>query len=162
MALEKSETEQHLSLEENKIINKDIEQIGIDFGTFCGSVAFVGYSISDLAFAIAEWWKAAYPIIEQVANVTGALTGTAAIVSAPFIFIKWARGKLQRTPEINEFAWIQSILWREEWSASSLAYELSISGDDAKQMLKGFGFAWDPKKMMYIATEHTQKLREIR
>lgn len=112
-------------------------------------------------FDICAWWVQAYPIIEQIAAVTGAITGVAAITSASLAFTKWMRNKLQEKENEDEYTWVKFILSKEEWSVSALSGKLDLSEDEAKRMLKGFGYKWNPQKMLYESTENTQKLRNI-
>jgi len=107
---------------------------------------------------IADWWAKAYPIIEQIANVTGAATGIAAIISAPFVFIKWIRNKSKSTKANEEYEWIQGIIHNDSWNISILSEKLSIPEDQTKNLLKGLGYIWDPHKLLYTATEYTKKL----
>lgn len=111
---------------------------------------------------IQYWWTQAYPIIDQIATVTGAITGMAAVATAPIVFIDWLHNKLRQKQEVNELFWIKLILSEEEWNPSILAQELDLSEDEAKRILKGFGYTWDPKKMLYVSTDATKKLRSIR
>lgn len=111
---------------------------------------------------IKAWWEQAYPIIEQIATVTGAITGVAAITATPLAFIKWIRNKLQEKQEKNEYKWIKLILNEDEWNVSVLSQKLELSENETKKILKGFGYMWNAKKMLYIATENTHKLRNIR
>jgi len=110
---------------------------------------------------IASWWGQAYPIIEQIAGATGAVTGVVAITSAPFIFVKWVRKMLQLKNKIIEYPLIQYVLSKDTWNVSELSETLSISNKQAKDLLKGFGFVWNAHKMLYISTENTEKLRAI-
>ena len=110
---------------------------------------------------IKEWWAQAYPIIEQIATVTGAITGVATIAVTPAAFVKWVRNKLQAQKKNKEYNWIQYILSKDEWNISILCQKLELTDTEAKKLLKGFGYVWDAKKMLYIATENTHKLRDI-
>ena len=120
------------------------------------------YTISDYTY-IAEWRAIAYPILEQIANVIGALTGIAAVGYSPYQFIKWVRGraKKRKLSSRAELKMVETLLEKNEWNASQLAETLFISKDEAKYLLKGFGYIWDPKKMLYIAIENTTELSDI-
>jgi len=120
----------------------------------------LGYMLGEID--IADWWAQAYPIIAQIADVAGAVTGVAAIASAPFVFIKWIRSKCQKAEKTAEYTLIQKILSGDSWNVSLLSQELSLSEDDTKKLLKGFGYEWNRNKMLYIATEKTEKLRNIK
>jgi len=120
---------------------------------------------------IADGWANAYPVIEQIANVTTALIGVATVTSAPFLFVKWIRSKNinKEKDKYNpwergnkEYAWVYNILRNDNWNVSLLSQELSISEEETKKLLKGFGYVWDSHKMLYIATENTEKLRNIK
>lgn len=110
---------------------------------------------------IADWWAKAYPIISQIADVAGALTGVAAIFASPFYLIKWIRNKI-REKSIDEHTWIQECIAHDTWNASELASILSITVEQSKSLLKGFGYKWDNHKMLYVATETTEKLRNVK
>lgn len=114
------------------------------------------------SFDIKEWWEQAYPIIEHISTITGAITGVAAITTAPIAFINWMRSRLQKNRNKSEHDWIKSILEKDEWNVSLLAEKLKLSEGDTKQLLKGFGYIWDANQMMYVATESTCKLRAIK
>lgn len=124
----------------------------------CTSPPFFDFIVN---FDICAWWNQAYPIITQIATVTGAVTGTVGIATASRNFIKWVRSKLQENRNIDEYAWIRLILSEEEWSTSVLSIKLDLSKDEAKRILKGFGYKWNSSKMLYVSTEDTQKLRNI-
>ncbi len=111
---------------------------------------------------IKAWWEQAYPIIEQIATVTGAITGITAIAATPLAFIKWVRSKLQSRHKNEEYKWIKFILNREEWNVSVLSQKLELTETEVKKILKGFGYVWDAKKMLYVATDNTHKLRDIK
>jgi len=118
----------------------------------------LGFILVDID--IANWWANAYPVIEQIANVTGAVTGIAAITSAAFLFIKWIRSK--NITKEKEYTWIQNILRNDSWNVSLLSQELSMTEEETKKLLKGFGYVWDSHRMLYIATENTEKLRNVK
>jgi len=128
-----------------------------------GGGAVPGWIPGDYIIDIADWWATALPVIEQIATVTGALTGVAAMVSAPFVFIKWVRSKLNKRKRSmkTELEWVSLILAKSEWNVSQLSQELSMAKGDVKRLLNGFGYKWDPKKMLYVASRTTEKLREI-
>lgn len=115
-----------------------------------------------LAFDIKSWWEHAYPVIAQIATVTGAITGVAAITVTPITFIKWIRSKLQEKQIKEEYEWIKLILNEDKWSICFLSQKLDLTDDETKRILKGFGYKWDAKKMLYIATEYTFELRKIK
>lgn len=124
-------------------------------GSCCGQYG-------ELMLDIQCWWAQAYPIIEQCATITGAITGIAAVTTAPIVFIDWLHNKLRKKQEMNELFGIKLILNREEWNPSILAQELDLSEDEAKRILKGFGYIWNPIKMLYTSTDATKKLQNIR
>lgn len=111
---------------------------------------------------IAGWWAMAYPIIEQIANVTGTLTGVATIASAPFLFVKWLRKEIKTKNSNNEYKWIKIIIDKDEWNISSLATMIALPKNQVKNILKGFGYIWDSHRMLYIASENTKKMRIIK
>lgn len=120
----------------------------------CYAPPFIPFTNID----IATWWEQAYPIIEQISTVAGAAT----VVGAPIVFIKWIRGKLKAQTEKSEYSWIKLILNEDEWNVSILSEKMNLSEDEIKRLLKGFGYAWNPKKMLYTSTDETEKLRDIK
>jgi len=110
---------------------------------------------------IAQWWTSAYPIIEVIANVTGALTGVAAVVAAPIVSIKWLRDIVNRGGRDRpneEYNRIRRVLKRHTWNVTELSEQLDIPKECAKDLLRGFGYIWDSKRMLYIASENTERL----
>lgn len=124
------------------------------------SAPYLSFIVTELD--IAHWWALAYPIIEQIANVTGALTGVVAVASVPVLFIKWVRAKASANKEKGELDWVRLILAKDGWNISLLSQEISVTEDEAKKLLKGLGYIWDSQKMLYIASESTQKLRDLK
>jgi len=122
-----------------------------------------GWRFDSIEVDIAGWWASAYPIIEQIATTTTAAIGIVAVARAPFKFIKWFREKVQSSSSYHgtEANWIQKVLFQDCWNISELSKTLSISNEDSKQLLRGFGFSWDKSKMLYVSSELTKKLREI-
>jgi hypothetical protein len=114
--------------------------------------------LTQIIVDMADWWARAYPVIETISTVSGAITDSAAVISAPFLFIKWFRGKMNTA---NEASTIQQILYEDKWSITELAEKYDLDRDKTKRVLKGFGYKWDNKKMIYCKTELTDKLRNI-
>lgn len=54
------------------------------------------------------------------------------------------------------------VLEKDSWNISMLSELLSISEDEAKKLLKGFGYIWDSHKMLFVASKNTEKLRNIK
>jgi len=113
-------------------------------------------------FDIVYWWANVYPIIEQISNVTGAIIGTSAIGTAAYHFVKWFRNKVQGLGGRDESAFIKEILSKNNWRTSDLAEKLNVSKEDAKKMLQGFGFKWNPIKQKYVESDLTDKMRKER
>jgi len=61
----------------------------------------------------------------------------------------------------KEYKWISNILCKNSWNVYSLSQELSITEEETKKLLKGFGYDWDSQKMLYVATEKTVILRKL-
>ena len=132
--------------------NEELQKSGIVIS--CDS-SCINCNPSDWMSCIEPWWTQALPIIEQIASVTGAIIGTSSITS-------WILHKLSKSKMGKELAWVKIILTEEEWSPSILAQLLGLQEDEAKMILKGFGYIWNPKKMLYVSTDATDKLRSIR
>jgi len=102
---------------------------------------------------IASWWAQAYPIIEQTVTVVN-------LVGGVFYVVKSLREIFQSKGK-NEKNGILDVINKDSWNVSELAEKLSISEEEAENMLMVFGFVLDSQKMVYIATEYTKKLRAI-
>ena len=107
--------------------------------------------LNDGPIDIAKWWAQAYPIIEIIAIKV--------LAESAFSFIKWIRGNLKASNANSEHIWLQTVLAEDSWNVSQLCDKLSMSKDQAKRMLQGFGYIWDRSKMLYVATEETENLR---
>lgn len=103
---------------------------------------------------IANWWANVYPIVEQIASVGGAFSVT-------YEFIRWVR-KLAKGNSSNEYEFVKNIFSKPMWNILELSNELSISEKSAKNLLVGFGYKWDRRKLLYVETEKTKELREIK
>ena len=114
-----------------------------------------------LEIDIADWWAKAYPIIEQIAATTGAITGVAIVASAPVVFVKWVRNKIKSNSNNDEYAWVRGVLNNESWNISELSEKFDLTEEQAKNLLKGFGYVWDRQKMLYVASDTTKSLRDI-
>ena len=105
---------------------------------------------------ILSWWENASPIISQIADVMGVIAGTST-------FIMWMRSLIRsRSKKGKEYAWIQDILCKDSWNVSDLSICMGINEDEAKKLLRGFGFSWDSHRMLYVETSETQTLRLIK
>ena len=122
-------------------------------------VGFNLIGVSELGIDITNWWANVYPIIVQIANVSAAINGIALVSSVPYLFVKWIRSK---NKDKDDYTWVHSILCEDSWSVSLLSNNLSISEEEAKKLLKGFGYVWNSHNMLYVATENTKKLRCVR
>jgi len=108
---------------------------------------------------IAAWWALAYPILEQIAAVTGALSGVAVIGSAPFVFIKWLRKKCHASNSINERQVVRTILSKDRWNLSELSEQISFTKEETRSLLKGFGYVWNPQGMLYVSIKQSSNIQ---
>lgn len=112
-------------------------------------------------FDIVGWWASAYPILEVIATTTGAITGAVATVGAPFVFIKWLRNVLRNKKNQEEYDLLQLILKQNTWHPLQLSLLLSLPIEQAKNLLRGFGFIWNSRKSCYEASDQTKELRKL-
>ena len=97
----------------------------------------------DLGFfqSIAELWQNIYPAIQIMADVGGAI-GFIQIIKNIF------KKKIPTPHSFSEFIYKQN-----EWNHTILASYLNIDAEQAKNLLKGFGYEWDNSRKLYTITE---------
>lgn len=98
---------------------------------------------------IADIWTSLYPILDQIATMFGVISG---IVFAG----KWIRGLFK--PETPPPAIFDFILSRDRWNHSELAEIMELDKEDAKKLLKVFGFKWDKSSRQYIQGPNTKEI----
>lgn len=96
-------------------------------------------------------WKNIYPYLE-IASTIGGCAG----------FIEFIKNIFKKkTPNPHNFA--EYIYWQNKWSHIILANELEISKDEAKTLLKLFGYTWNNSEKLYCITqeEKEEKINKI-
>ena len=101
--------------------------------------------------AIVEFWNAIYPYLDQVGTVMGITGGTIG-------FGMWIKKRFEKKYTPKQF--VNKVTEKELWNAHELALTLNITDDEAKNLLKGFGYKWDRKYSLYVKTDKTVEIIE--
>lgn len=96
-------------------------------------------------------WQAVYPYLDQLGTVLG-ITGSAIGLGV------WIKKKFSQSYSPGKF--VSLIANKELWNAHELALTLDVSYDEAKSLLKGFGYKWDKKLLLYVKTDKTVEIKE--
>lgn len=95
--------------------------------------------------SVYEAWQTAYSFLDQL--------GTIITLSGAFIGIgRWIAKRYKKEPRMI----VDIICGKEFWDTKELANELHVSPEQAKGLLRGFGFKWNNKKRRYDKTEETE------
>lgn len=98
---------------------------------------------------IAELWISYYPILDQFVTAVGAIKGIAVVG-------KWIKGLFKK--DAPPPAIFDLILSRERWNHVELAVITDIGVENAKMLLKTFGFAWDPVSRQYLKGPQSEEI----
>ncbi len=104
----------------------------------------------DIDYVI-DLWQTIYPFLDQIGTVLG-ITGSA------IGFGLWIKNKFSHKYTPSSF--IEKIMNKELWNVHELSLKLNISDDDAKKLLKGFGYKWDKRLSLYVKTDKTVEILE--
>ncbi len=104
----------------------------------------------DIDYVI-DLWQTIYPFLDQVGTVLG-ITGSA------IGFGLWIKNKFSHKYTPSSF--IEKIMSKELWNVHELSLKLNIPDDDAKKLLKGFGYKWDKRLSLYVKTDKTVEILE--
>jgi len=99
-----------------------------------------------------QLWNLIYPIFDQFVTVVG--LGAIIINAGKWVHSLFAKKNI---PPQSHFDLIYS---RENWNHFELAELLGISKEDAKQLLKLFGYSYDNSKTLYVQQPISLQLRE--
>lgn len=107
----------------------------------------------DLA-SLLSLWNDVYPYLDQL--------GTGVTLSGGgFAIGTWARRVFGTRLTPNRFA--SSLTHREQWNVDDLTRELAISPDEAKGLLKGFGYVYNRRLNKYQKSNRTDEIvKEMR
>ena len=101
---------------------------------------------------LTEIWESIYPIIDQFVTVVG--LGTIIIGAS-----KWLQSLFKRK-DVPPQSYFDLVYSRNEWNHNEFAELLDISREDAKHLLKLFGYEYDKYKMMFVQQSISLQLRE--
>lgn len=99
-----------------------------------------------------EIWEIIYPILDQFVTMVG--LGAILINGG-----KWVNLKFQRK-DIPPQSYFDLIFSRVKWNHFELAELIGVNSQDAKQILKIFGYKYDKSKLLYIQQPISIELRE--
>lgn len=97
-------------------------------------------------------WNAIYPILDQFVTVIG--LGTLFINSGKRVH------SLFYGKDVAPQNYFDLIYLREKWNHFELAKLLDINSEDAKQLLKIFGYSYDKSMLMFVQQPVSLELRE--
>jgi hypothetical protein len=100
---------------------------------------------------ISELWACYYPILDQMVTVYGAFSGVKSIGDS----IKGMFKHNTPPPAIYDF-----ILSRDRWNHNELAEIAEIDKENAKLLLRTFGFIWDSSSRQYLKGPNTEEIIE--
>ena len=130
---------------ETETIN--LAQITINFGKEPLGLPMTSLRISYEDFL--DLWHHIYPILDQISTIISLSGSTIGLGT-------WAIRKFKSKYNACEF--IMILIQNEGWSSKELSDRLNISKEEAKNLLKAFGYKWDKSYQQYRKTELTDKL----
>ena len=98
-----------------------------------------------------DLWQTLYPYLDQVGTVLG-------IAGVAISFGVWVKNKFGNIYTPKQFT--EKITNKELWNVHELAVKLGITDNEAKNLLKGFGYKWDRHLSLYVKTETTVEILE--
>ncbi len=103
----------------------------------------------DIYLKIIDLWNIIYPVLDKIGTVFGVWFGFLS-------FGKWLRYRFKKKVEPNIL--IDFIISHESWNHFEFAKLLKISPNNAKNLLKGFGYKWNKNTQLYCKTTKTDQL----
>lgn len=97
-------------------------------------------------FKFSELWETIYPYLDYIGTILGVIGGTIG-------FGKWLKGKFEHNHSPLEL--VSFVTDSSTWSSSKLASQLNITQEEAKNILKGFGYEWNRSDKVYSRTDRT-------
>jgi len=91
-------------------------------------------------------WQIAYPYIDQISTVLG-------IVGGMVGFGVWLKNRFDGTYYPDKLT--RLITNKETWNLCELSKKLDIPNNEIKYLLKGYGYQWDSKTLLYHKTDKT-------
>lgn len=111
------------------------EPIVIDFGS--SSTTVVNFT---------ALWENIYPYLDYIGTLLGVVGGTIG-------FGRWLKRKFEHKHPPKEL--FSFVINSGTWSSLELASKLNITQEEAKNILKGFGYEWDKTARLYKRTDRT-------
>lgn len=102
-------------------------------------------------FDFTQLWQEIYPYLDQlgtIIEITGAVIGVGT----------WIKNRFGHGCTPRQFTGI--ITDKEFWNPHELALSLDITDDEAKNLLKGFGYKWDKHFSLFCKTNQTVEIIE--
>lgn len=109
---------------------------------------------SPFFFKLIEIWDYYSPIFSDISVVLS-------IGCFSIQFVKWLTGKFGN--KLPPLPLVEFINKKEIWNSKELAMLLKITDDEAKYLLKGFGYDWDNKFQAFKKSHRTKEIvKEIK
>jgi len=102
-------------------------------------------------FDVMELWNAFYPHLDQIGTILG-------IAGSMLGFGVWVKKRFGNKYTPKQFT--EKITDKELWNYHELALKLEISDDEAKRLLKGYGYSWNRHFSLYCKTDRTVAIIE--
>jgi|GEM_PF-2841318 len=129
------------TISENGIENNDVIQILT--ATQAGGGGDVACYCIESIYML---WNSFYPYLDQINTILG--------ITVPMLgFGMWVNKKFSKKYTPKQFT--EKITDKELWNYHELALKLDISDDEAKKLLKGFGYKWNRNFSLYCKTDKT-------
>lgn len=100
-------------------------------------------------FTIVELWEKCYPYLDQLGTCIGLIGGLLG-------FGEWLIRRFGR--KVSPITLVDFVTSKEKWNHFILAELLQIDADEAKLLLKSFGYRWDQSIQCYCSTEKTKEV----
>lgn len=102
--------------------------------------------VDNSTIGFSELWCHIYPYLDCVGTIFGVVGGTVG-------FGKWLKSKFEHKQSPCEL--LSFVTDSNTWSSLELASDLNITQEEAKNILKGFGYEWNKSEKLYYRTDRT-------
>jgi hypothetical protein len=124
-------------------------QTVIDGGGKDGSVIRVVFATCSGGFDFVQLWQDIYPYLDQIGTVI-TMAGAAVGVGT------WIKKKFSR--EFTPKQLTDIVTDKEFWNTHELALKLNITNEEAKKLLKGYGYKWERHYALFYKTDKTVEI----
>ena len=94
-------------------------------------------------------WNIAYPYLDQISTVLG-------IGGAAIGFGSWIKKRFKDDSKVANY--LDLFTSKQCWTVPQFADFLGVDKEEAKHLLKGFGYEWDNTAKVYVKTPRTDEI----